>query len=217
MFKVITKLSKSSLIFSIVTYLSLFSPLIPWTVLAVLDPTIDVSITNFGLGESSDLTITFGEPQNTDFASTKIYKIPAGWDIAAGDKFPQDAVIGSGTFEGIVNGNKVNVAIKILNDTNLEGYKAHWKFSIAGGAVILDSYLDGDSTKGHTFSVTAPKEFVITAPTTASITFNGNVGGVKLVTNPSTIKEYSWQIEFRTEDGQSVTQSKDFMFSPIVR
>ncbi|KKP92933.1 MAG: hypothetical protein UR98_C0015G0001 [Parcubacteria group bacterium GW2011_GWA1_36_12] len=178
----------------------------PQNVYAFQDPTFTVTSGTATPGAAEDITLGFEEPVGSEFGVTKVFRIPAGWDVAGGDMFIDNTVLGTGSFTGVIGGGLSTFPMTILNDSDLQGHKAHWKFSIAGGAVVLDSFVDGDINGGYSFSVTAPVAPIISTPTSSTFTLNGSVDGTTFMTNPTVAGDYVWEADFITSGGATITK-----------
>lgn len=180
-----------------------YLPFVKFPAYALLNPTFSGSRNS----TNGNLTFTLTEPADTDFSTTKIFGIPPDFDVTAGSSFAQNAILGSGNFQAVINGGNANLNFDILNDLDLQGNKAHWKFSFFGGGLVLDSFVSGNSTNGHTFTLVAPSNVTISTPVSANFTILGSVGGTATYTLPSLAGEYNFTLQFTTADNQTLTRT----------
>lgn len=172
---------------------------------AFQNPIFTVNVSPATAGANENVILGFEEPSGTEFAVTKTFHAPAGWNIASGSSFGIGDVVGSGTFTGFIGGSSVTVSYLVRNQ-DPGGHLAHWTADLGGG-IFLDSVVDGDITTGFTFSVQAPSIVVIDTPTSSTFTIQGLVGGVPLLTNPTVAGDYVWSADFTTAGGATVTRS----------
>jgi len=178
-----------------------FSPSLAFPASAIFDANVNVVVSQ------SQMTVTIQQPVGTEIDDYTIYRIPAGFDFASGSSFTNGAQIGNGTFTATFSGSEVTVPFVILNDQNLQGHKLHFKLDFSPQPVIIDVFLDGDVTTGHTFRMDTPASPVpFTTPLTTVFNFAVNVGGIPLVTFPTLAGEYTFIVEFY-KDTEVVTKT----------
>lgn len=202
------------LLFSALLSLTLtFFPLTAGNVLALtFNPSFGVLLSSNDPGANSDVTLTITQDAGDEVLSSVKFTVPAGWDMTPGSSFAQDAVLATGTFTAFVPGfGSVTSTITIKNDLDLQGHKAHWKVQfVASGAptVTLDSFVDGTSLTGHTFTVSRAFLATIESPIDLTVVFNGMVEGTPAWTNPTVQGDYTWNAEYTAPSGAQVTRSQ---------
>jgi len=186
---------------SVLSGFLVFSPFLAFPASAIFDATVSVVIS-----QSQGITVTIQQPAGTEIDDYTIYRIPAGFDFASGSSFSNGAQIGSGTFTAVFSGTELTFPFVLLNDTNLQGHKFRLRADFAPQPTIIDIFLDGDVTTGHTFRVNTPQSVIFTTPLTTVFNFSAEVGGVPLVTFPTLAGEYTFIVEFY-KDTEVVTKT----------
>ena len=200
------------LIFTIIFYLPLFvvvKPILAETFM----PALSITSSDITPNSNPDITLTTVQPEGDEVLSQILFSIPAGWDFVAGSSLPQDAEIAYGTFTAFVVevNNTMTVPVTIRNDKDLQDYKAHWKILFGNPSspyVTLDSFLDGDISKGHTFTISRAYNFTLQSPVIFSLTFNGIISGIPALTSPLIQGNYNWTAKYTSPTNVEITRIK---------
>lgn len=175
---------------------------------ATFNPTLSGSVSTIALGTKPNLTLTLSQPDGDELVDRVNFTIPAGFNVAAGADFAQDATLGTGSFTAIIGGIQTTVPVTIRNDLNLQTHKAFWKFEFGSPPVVtLDSFVDGSQATGHTFSIIRKFLFPVSTPASLTFTINGVIGGTSLLTNPTIGGEYTFSVLATAPSGTVVTKT----------
>ena len=176
------------------------------------DPSFGVTLASNTPSANSSVTITATQPEGDEVFKSVKFIIPAGWNFASGSSFAQDAVMGTGTFSHTLPGfGTITSTLTIKNDLNTMGHKTHWKliFSISGYPdIVLDSFGDGDISTGYIFTVGRTMLLPIGAPANLTVTLNGMVDTIPVLTNPTIQGDYTWGAEYTSPSSVVVTKSQ---------
>src|SRR3989344_6427644 len=81
---------------------------------------------------------------------------PIGWLFRLGGGIKNKEVIGRVKINVFIGDNIQEIPISILNDQEIDGHFAHWKFyfgSIESPSEVLDGFVDGDEKSGFRVSI----------------------------------------------------------------
>lgn len=176
-----------------------------------LNPTFDVTVLDSKPGTSSDMEFRLTNPIGSEVSPSTKLNVPSGWDISAGNNFPDGTIMGSGSFTANF-GSVLTFHFLVKNSTDLQGHIAHLvvEFTDSPIPVSIDNFIDGNSKDGYVFTLNpVPAGIEISLPTETLFTLKGAPDTINFITTSKNQGDYSWSAGFLSPTlGADVIRSK---------
>ena len=104
------------------------------------------------IGSISAIQFKFSNEPDTELITSWEITIPPGWEFTSGDQIRQEEIIGNGSINYFLNDKSHQAIVKVFNDRDTLGHKAHWRIHFSGlqsSGIFFDGFIDGDRTDGH--------------------------------------------------------------------